>query len=676
MFTVIFCSEALYENCTVQYGEFLAPFLKNSDFAFCKWNASAQTLDDAVPDLKSLIRNKNQWRALAVLDQENYSIANIRKLNPYNFVDSRNDLTELTTPAEIEEFRSEWNQKFHKALENPLVKLGMWIAGAPSSEYPGLPQEYDSLPDYTDETYFEELRIRNLKALEVEMDRITAYKGDWISDNFVMEGELQKKPSQFIALCERRFVNDNKKCKAAWNVGDEHDYSRFYEDNLYSDRLRCLLSDVQYVNGKRKENSYFKFLTLVLLLARETIPSSAIRQGRVYSIDVNIDRDKMSDCYYGYVDKLAKTLQNIGALKKRNLSLKYDPLTNKEVEEMFISDVEVPVEIPAEFNTDALKCKHDKIGFAKDCPIDQYHYWERQYRDIEKGFIRYLREPRRAVKTAVKDSFRKQNAINDERSASLTEYQTEEVQLRLLDEEESMIKTRTIQLFKTKEYTDLINEADKEIKRNIRKRMTRKNTIIAGAIAALAYILGFIPLFFGITQVEKSVMVNLIIFGVCVGLFLGCGFAFVALLRKRSIDRFKHFNFVMSGILSDIEFGLHNFSVFLSHCCNVMREFSVLNTTDKERVRKLNLLKKHEFYIKNQMVRAQNVFAGNIQLERTGVNNQTPYDYDFFADTEHSYGLESVAQEGLCEFLSTENFVKVPVDYIESVTLTREELYD
>ncbi len=676
MFTIIICSDALYENCTQKYGEFLAPFLGSDKFAFCKWNCNADTLDDAVPELKGLIHNKSEWRALVVLDQEIYTDKNIKKLNPYNFVDSKNSLTELSCAEDIAQFRSDWDERLKKAISNPLVKLGMWIAGAPSSEYPALPKEYETLPEYTDELYFEELRNRNLKALEVELDRLTALKGEFLAENFVMEGELPKKPSQFIALCERKFVNENIKCKSAWSVDEEHNYSRFFEDNLYSDKLRCLLSDVRYVNGKRVDSSYFNFLTLVLLLAHNNVPSSSIRQGRVYSLDININREKMSSNYYGYLDKLAVTLQKIGTLKKRNHDIKNEPLTYKELEESFISDVSVPVRVSNEFNTDMLMCEYNDIGLSRDCPSDEYDYWHNQYREIEKGFIRYLREPRRAVKTAVKGSFRDQSYVYDERSAALNEFQTEEVELRLLDEEENMVKTRTIQLFKTKEYTDQIDEADKHITKGIAKRMTKKKTIIAALVATLAYILGFIPMFFSMTKVDNSTLFSLLVFAICIGLFLITGFVFIFIMRKRLINRFKHFNYVMSGILSDIEEGLHSFSVFLSHSCNVMRQFSILNTTDKERIKKLNILKKHEYYIKHQMVRAQDIFSENIHLERKSVKDQTPYDYDFSQDVVYEYGIESVAVEGECEFLFTGNIVETPVDYIDSVTLRREELYD
>ncbi len=677
MFTIVICSDTLYTDCTKTYREFLEPLCKEGDFAFCCWNPAGNSLDEAVPGLKALLDGKGAWRALVVLDREVYGEENIAKRNPYNFTDSTSALPQLQSAEEIYAFRRQEEARLDKAMTNPLMKLGMWLAGAPSTEYPTVPAEYATLPQPEEEGYFEALRAQRLNATEVELDRLTELTGKLLSRHFVLEGVLPLKPTQIVALCERKHINENAACVAAWKIDQEHAYSRFFEANLYADRVRCLLSDVEYVDSNRVESAYFSFLSLVLMLARNDLGESGLRQGRLYSVGILVNRQRLGECYYTYLGKLSATLRLLGSHRQRQVSRQSEPLTNREADEAFVSDALVPVEISNEFDRSALLCEYKNIGLAGDCPREEYAYWDDQYRQIEKKFIRYLREPRRAVKSSVTEDFHPQTVIEDERAAGLNEYQLEEVAIRLADEEEAMVKTGTIRLFKTKEYLASIEEADRELKKAIAKRMTRKKTVLFGLVAALAYFIGFLPLLFGNTNTGKSFLFSLLVVAVVLGLFLAVGLVYLFILRHRLRNRFKHFNYVMYGLLAEIDEGLQSFSRYLSHACNVMREFSVLNWVASAWNRKLGILKKHEYLVQRQLKKAQTLFAGNVGTVPTGtVVRGEPFDYDFTRDEAYSYGFDTVIRPGTCLFLHPEQWVDTPVDYIEAVTLTREELYD
>jgi predicted RND superfamily exporter protein len=65
--------------------------------------------------------------------------------------------------------------------------------------------------------------------------------------------------------------------------------------------------------------------------------------------------------------------------------------------------------------------------------------------------------------------------------------------------------------------------------------MTRKKTFIVGLIAALAYMLGFIPLLWSNVNNLKSVGYSAAVAGVAIGAFLVCGFIYLIFLRKRRI---------------------------------------------------------------------------------------------------------------------------------------------
>ena len=676
MFTIVICSKEFHDGCTKTYREFLAPLFKDSDFAFCCWNPLANSMDEALPGLKRLLEGKHEWRALVVLDRESYGEENIAKRNPYNYIDATSTLQELRSAEEVYAFRKQCEDGLQRAIQNPLMKLGMWLAGAPSTEYPAMPAEYATLPQPEEEGYFDELRARHLSAAEVELDRLTELRGRVLSQHFVLEGHMQQKPVQIVTLCERMHINDNAACNAAWRVSQEHAYSRFFEDNMYADRMRCLLTDVDYVDSRRVESSYFNFLSLAMMLARQDMSGSVLRQGRLYSVGIRLNRRRLSECYYTYLSRLNATLRLIGTYKRRHLSRQSEPLTNRQADELFISDVIVPVEISNEFDREALLCEHKDIGLSGDCPRDEAAYWDDQYRSIEKKFIRYLREPRRAVKTSVSEDFRPQNRIDDDRAGGLNEFQLEEVAIRLADEEEAMVKTGTIRLFKTKEYLEAIEEADKEVKKGIAQRMTKKKTVLVGLIAAAVYLVGFLPLLFGNTNTVKSFLFSLLLTGVTLFLFLIVGLVYLFVLRHRLVNRLKHFNYVMYGLLAEIDDGLHGFSQYLSHCCNVMREFSVLSWFDMTRHKQTSILKKHEYLVMQQLNKAQSIFSGNIDTSMSVVSQMEPFDYDYSQDKPYSFEFDTVIRPGVCEFFHPDEVVDTPVDYIEAITLAREELYD
>ena len=91
MFTVIICDEHIINDCHNKYYIYLKPFLDNEEFAFCKWDTSGNTLNEAVPELKEIIGNKNEWRAIIVNDSSTWNFEAVNKRNPFNYVDSINN---------------------------------------------------------------------------------------------------------------------------------------------------------------------------------------------------------------------------------------------------------------------------------------------------------------------------------------------------------------------------------------------------------------------------------------------------------------------------------------------------------------------------------------------------------------------------------------------------------
>lgn len=259
----------------------------------------------------------------------------------------------------------------------------------------------------------------------------------------------------------------------------------------------------------------------------------------------------------------------------------------------------------------------------------------------------------------------------------LNEYQREDVKYVLEEEEKNMIETTTAQLFNTARYNKEMRDADKVIRRGIAQRMTKKTTLFVGLFAVIAYLIGFLPLIIGNLNTVKSFIFSLMTTGIVLGMFLIIGFVYLFVLRHRLINRFKHFNYVMSGILKEIENAVNSFSRYLSHACNVMREFSVLNYSESSYKRTRHILTNHKRIITEKINEVNRLFSTYINSDDLELSfDVEPYNFDFTALRDYEYEMPYSEVRKDIDYMQAGNRIVIPVDYIESITLTREELYD
>ena len=155
MFTVLICSETIIRDCQKTYSAFLKPLLEQPDWSFCEWNPDGDTLDEAVPALRSIVAKHKDWRAVIVNDRTLCGMEGIEKMNPFNVAGSVSSkeyfekIDAIAKTAEEEErdeaevnaaikevildFREQKEKAFAKAVENPITKLTTWLLGAADS---------------------------------------------------------------------------------------------------------------------------------------------------------------------------------------------------------------------------------------------------------------------------------------------------------------------------------------------------------------------------------------------------------------------------------------------------------------------------------------------------------------------------------------------------------------
>ncbi len=737
MFTVVFAEKdtiTLFEETKMFFG----PLLDKEKIAFCEWDPRAESFDAMVPDLYNIIEYKDHWRALIFCNDDIYKLNPfdfVGYAEPYYsdkkrdweyYADRRskrfaayekameNPLLKLTTglcekpkfksvvpsaevykalvdgdmplyaymlqcqldgihpgetAAKLNKYRREELKQFVGSETDALIECvkNADVSGIvkliPDTEILDFIRFIGNDPQYYDPEYTACL-IENTKKAEL-LSPLYA--------RFMMKDKL---PSEIMCLSSRTFDFESEEQDVKWKKRDELSYSRFADYNLYNERLKYLLYDIRSAEHKQFKYDRIKLLCTLLTLAGNETPQGVIQPLRVYRLGIEFDNDIITNVCERYISKLNATQLH---LKEIEADLEYSsaaPMDDHTARELFESDMRVDVAIPSEHKKTDLYADYKSLGLSTDCPTDEASYWAGQYRNINKNFVRYLREPKRALKTAAKEDFHRNTKVEDERTLALTENQAENVWYHMVEEERLMIETSTNQIFDTKRFHRELHEADKEIKRGIAQRMTKKKTMIAGGVAIGAYCLGFLPMMFSSLNTWYSFLFSLAVMGAALAIYAIIGMIYLFVMRKKLVNRFLHFNYVMGGICANITTALGQFSKYLTHAHNVMRDASVLKNRESAVSKTKRILRYHDMKIKEQIAALGEVFSKYIDFDNVRILESDPYDYDFTVMRDYQYEMPNIQSNRRITFLQLGNEVNMPVDYIQSVALTREELYD
>ncbi len=713
MFTVVICSKSFIQGVKNNYSYILDLISKNPDCAVCMWDTAAESYEDALPDLENIIAGKSKWRAVVVQDGDTFSRDFINKRNPFDVVGSLKVLQDFgeaeilgaldelsadeneegaSETSELEklieesarrvyEYRQKKADNYVKASKNPLARLGLWFYGIPTY---AAADDADSWPEglieksaEIDREYYSMLLENDILLSEVEQYRTMVCKREVLRSKFDNGARVEKKPESVIVIGERDADRAGDIFVTSAIQHEELEYSNFCDDNLYCDRMRFVFFDVNCENNIRSTTDYLSFVSLICVFAENEVPDGVLNAGRVYRSDAVMNKKAVKILFSRYLEKLRKTRMILMSTYRRQEEFREKrELSREQAQELFESEVRIPVIIREGPDRGEFMAEHKKIGLAKDCPQDEYQYWYHQVTNITKKFIRYLKEPRRALKTAVKTDFCEKNTIDDERIWQLNEFQRDDIQDKLLEQEQKMVETTTSNIFDTTEYTNRLDKADRDVRKKIAQRMTRNKTLAVSGIAIAAYLFGFITLLFENAINRDAFMTAMAVVGICLGAFALCGFIYILVMKKRLKDRIVHFNMEMSGILTSIDNTMRDFSTYLSHACNVMREFSVFNHFRQTEDRKLNILKKHIHDLEAKISQAKELVNCYNVDDSEFDEYVAPYNYDFSVMSNYIYDMPYTEGDKSIEFLLKGNIVDISIDYIDKVTITREELYD
>lgn len=671
MYTVIICSKKIIEDCNITYNAFLQPLIEDGEWTFCEWNHEGDSIEEAVPTLERTVAKYRNWRAIIVNDIEVSNFEELSKKNPFDFAGSIPMPEAFNTVDEIKFFREDKEQAFRKAVKNPMTKLTSWLLGAADSSDIDRESITWDLPQPEDvETY---------DTVVNEIDRYHAQCNEIMHEHFDVSPQIYNGPSEVVMISER-FISGEESIGVRKHL--EFEYSTFYEDNMYSRKLRYILYDIHYMNRRKDSDTYFDFLVFLLSFAVGKCPHDVLRPERVYRAKVSLDSDKLSQLCHRYIFKLQETKKNIAIYGEKLNEQKKLKLDNAKAVELFESDVIVPVKIESSFNKGRLRADYSGIKLTPEDPEDDVRSWADQHKQIRKDFSRYSREPQKSVSKAVIESFRNMNSIDDSRALRLSESQKDDIRFRLFKEEENMVRTSCLLSQNLAKYNRRLDDTDRDIRSSMRKRLGRRKAMYSALAGLMAFVLGFIP--WGVDVLRNFQGTGRVLgIGIALAGIVLCAAVCLWVMmegKMKVVGQIKRFNRTMDANINDMEAGLDEVSQYLSHACNVMREFSVLNVIDNDSLNKRKALDMHTRMIDAKLKSVYEKFFKYIDesfIERHKVTGESgeAYDYDFTKMVSYEYDMPYTAEKRTIMYLQSGNIIEIPVDYVREVTLEREELY-
>lgn len=656
MFTVVI-AEQEHLNSIREYELFLQPFLDNPNIAFCAWQKDAPTLEDAVPELNDAVSRHEKWRLIVVCDEEGLTYKNPFDLARYE---------DPAQPADMDDdaYRSFRREKrveaYTRSAERPLVRLMTWLCKQPLVT-DGSSLAYELDPEFGE--YILQARVKE------------GLRGRILGDQ-----QLQiTLPSEIFCLAKRCYEREEQDIREAWEEKPHSHPSRFCDWNLYFDKQRFLVFDILPKNHRNFPFDYIRFLTSLMLLASHDVPMGAMKPHGLYELETVHDEQALSRVLSRYDAMLSATEEKIRGQVVKLQSQVLPRLSDEDAETIFRARVNIPVSAVKSFDYSTLYVPGEGIGMAADCPENEADRWDSGYRSSQTALGKLMKLPRRILRRTTSELHRI-NKADLEQASRLNPFQLEDIRNFVEEEELKMVATVTGDFNDTQRYNDAMEEQNRNLTRILSRRAGRNWILGLGIAALLCYLAGFLPLLLGgVSQGEG--MKWLAVMSLCGTGILALA-ALITLLIQRHILRkaYSGFNGTMHDIVLDVEGGLKEYSQYLSHACNVMRGNSVLEfceNAEAPHASKVRILKKHEMDVHCVRAELQDTFGQFLNTEAVGPEPVACYPYDFCRPTEYVYAIPfREGMRGKIDFFQKGNLVSVPVDFIKSVSIRREALYD
>ncbi len=696
MFTVLIAEKRYIDAIQQENKLFFEPFLGKNNFAFCVWKPEGQTLNESVPDLFDIVARKKEWRAVII---HSANVEQLKKQNPYDLVDN-SKISALPKPQDRptggeawEKWLKSWQDYYDKltplreelfsnAFQFPLQRLSTWLCFRPADYVlEDVPEKMD-----VDEWAIDLLERNNLKPnVLLEKMEVNQYRTEMRIKEKLRRSFTKKQsinicyPMEICCISERITENGFFNPDSYWTIRSNSDYSSFVDRNMFFDKMRFMVFDVFPDTHSEYRTDSLRFLHAVMIFVTNKTPASAMQARKLYVFESDNDETPLYTLVTSFEKKLVDTADRIENEIERIRSEIPGRLTDKEVETIFCTPSDVPVILDESCDTEALYASKD-YGLSGTCPTDENAVWNEDFKRAKKSLSYIIKQQRRSVQNSI-NKMNLLNEVDGKDVSRLTVFQADDIRNYTENAEDEIVSELPPNFSTISAHLKNMDKNSTEVRRILEQRMSKKTTIVLGAICLGLFLLCFLPLFFSNFGNAKTVSVAAFLIGSVLGVLVIMMLVSLFFLRSSLISAINTFNHKSSDIFNDIIFTMQKYSKYLSSLCNARRGHTVLRYVEKnfdEYTKNIRIRKKHQEDIRKKRAFLLEEY-GDFIMDQSYCDETMcrPYDYDFDQKVEYPYPAPFLAGDfRQIEFLVSGNYITVPSSYVKRLLIRVEEIYD
>ena len=257
-----------------KYQPLFMEVLDNDRISVCKWNESGTTIDTAVPELRELTNDKEEWKAVIVrfCDESAMEEFEYSERNPFDF-NVNKVMDDNVGESDI-----------------PLIRLTHMLGGIPA---PDTKFECEIIREEGKEPRTIYRPISNEEGKKAYKKLCKQYEFDGIAPRSIVIISVREKPDE-----EDHFEH-------VWTSHRECNSSEFWKRNKYPSICRFAVYDFDKKGPVQREADEFSFWMSVLLLATNEVDPGILQAYRLYRLNLTYNMERMQENFQDAVDRLA-----------------------------------------------------------------------------------------------------------------------------------------------------------------------------------------------------------------------------------------------------------------------------------------------------------------------------------------------------------------------------------
>ena len=628
-----------------EFGRFrplYAESLNENRIGVCKWNEAGTTIDTALPELRSLTDDKENWRAIIVryIDETPMRTYESVRGNPYDFI-----------------VNADYNGEVQENAV-PLIRLTQMLGGIPPLNL-SFRTEVVREPHRAPRTIY-------VPIVDEEQNKLH----DLLAEKYHFYG---KAPSSIIIVSVRKKSDSpDTRFGREWKSHRESESSEFWKRNQYPSVCRFLVYDYLSEGPVQKEADDFNFWYSVLLLSLNEIDSSTLQAYRLYTVRCIMNKQAMTDSCQQYANRL----------RDSKIFLHSKIVGEKAA---FSDDEDLPdyqITIPIALNLPRIKKREVNLsvfGLLSDGANNDLAIFDNQQRHVQNELARSVKIANRSLDKAAARA--NENCTYDEDEVNpLNQYQEEDLQEGLNDLYKQIVNLQGVLPNESLLSNPAVGHAEQTVRKSLLSRILKKPAIMTLVFTTLLLAAAAIPAMISAAQNSQPLHILYIVLGEIA--VVGTASLIVMLFQSTSLKRaLRAYNQAVKNTFKELVDNTDDYSKFVSAIISHERGASYYRISKMKKEKYStdgNALHKHIKTVNALLAKLKKwSIAYHLDVDFEAPRPNEPLVIDTTVQPHRTpayycdYGMRYPVPLN-----HSGNSVESPFNYATSIEINREELYD